>query len=304
MKVNFLGTGAGLPSKYRNTQSIVFNFMQELKECWMFDCGEATQHQIMSTTIRPSKINKIFISHFHGDHILGLIGFLSSRSFLLNKDEEPITIYGPVGIKEFVDFNIRATYSTLNYKINFVEFDSSNKILENEDVVVESVELDHTVKCYGFKISFKNKKGTLNVEKLQQLGIKPGPFYRTIKEQDVFEYNGVNYNSSDFLSKEKKGKVITIIPDTIFFDDIIKIIRNSDILITECTYLKEDELQLAKNHKHMNIVDIRKIQKSCDINKIFLTHISSRYDKNTIKEIQEQLEENLIVVKDLDEFNL
>ena len=102
MEVQFLGTGAGLPAKFRNTQSFVFNFMQELKECWMFDCGEATQHQILKTNIKPTKITKIFISHLHADHVLGLIGFLSSRSFLLDTNASKVTIYGPVGIKYFI----------------------------------------------------------------------------------------------------------------------------------------------------------------------------------------------------------
>ena len=95
MEVQFLGTGAGLPAKFRNTQSFVFDFMQELKECWMFDCGEATQHQILKTNIKPTKIKRIFISHLHADHVLGLIGFLSSRSFLLDKKESEVIIYGP-----------------------------------------------------------------------------------------------------------------------------------------------------------------------------------------------------------------
>ena len=110
MEVQFLGTGAGLPGKFRNTQSFVFNFMQELKECWMFDCGEATQNQILRTNIKPTKITKIFISHLHADHVLGLIGFLSSRSFLLDTKASDVTIYGPVGIKDFIENNLLFTH--------------------------------------------------------------------------------------------------------------------------------------------------------------------------------------------------
>src|SRR5690625_5642599 len=81
MELVFLGTGAGVPSKNRNVSAIALTLLQELNEIWLFDCGEATQHQILNTSIKPGKISKVFITHLHGDHIYGLPGFLSSRSF-------------------------------------------------------------------------------------------------------------------------------------------------------------------------------------------------------------------------------
>lgn len=304
MKVHFLGTGAGLPSKYRNTQSIVFNFMQELKECWMFDCGEASQHKIMSTNIKPAKISRIFISHFHGDHILGLIGFLSSRSFLLNKEESPLTIYGPKGIQEFVEFNIKMTNSSLNYPIYYVEYDNNKTIFENSNVKIDVLPLEHTIKCYGFKIIFKNKKGTLLVDKLREIGIEPGPFYRSIKEQETFVYNNVEYRSKEFLGEDKASKCIVIIPDTCYFDDLLDFIWDANILITECTYLEENEYDLARKYKHINILDVYNFVKLKNFDKIYLTHISSRYDKVTVDRIKNNLPSNVIVVSDLDEYSI
>ena len=103
MDVTFLGTGAGMPSKTRNTSSIILNLRNEGEDYWMFDCGEATQHQLLHTSIKPAKINRIFITHLHGDHIFGLPGFLSSRSFL--GGETPLTIYGPPGLDDADDEN-------------------------------------------------------------------------------------------------------------------------------------------------------------------------------------------------------
>lgn len=100
MQIEFLGTGAGSPSKQRNVSSLALRLLEERNAIWLFDCGEATQHQILHTTIRPRKVEKIFITHLHGDHIFGLPGFLSSRSF--QGGDEPLTIYGPKGIKDFV----------------------------------------------------------------------------------------------------------------------------------------------------------------------------------------------------------
>ncbi|MBU0278786.1 ribonuclease Z [Gemella sp. zg-1178] len=305
MKIHFLGTGAGVPSKYRNTQSMVFNFMQELKECWMIDCGEASQHKIMDTSIKPSKIKKIFISHLHGDHIFGLIGFLSSRSFLLNNDKSDLTIFGPKGIEDFVNFNMKISNSKLNYNITFIEYQNEERIYQDDRVQVEIFPLVHTIQSYGFKIKFKNQKGSLKVDKLKECGIMPGSIYKTIKENEEFEFNNQIYKSADFLEEDKKGKTITLIPDTVYFPELINFIQGSDIIISECTYLKAEELDLAKKHKHLNIINIYNFLNYIEFDKIYLTHISSRYDKKDIINIQESLKEKQIfIANDLDEYDL
>ncbi|MBF0709844.1 MULTISPECIES: ribonuclease Z [unclassified Gemella] len=307
MRLTFLGTGAGLPSKNRHTQSMVFNFMQELKECWMFDCGEASQHQIMNTTIRPGKIKKIFISHMHGDHILGLIGFLTSRTFLLREDGSNLQIFGPVGIKEYVESNLRMIKAYLSYDIDYVEFDSQQQqvIYEDDKVKVETFLLDHTIESYAFKISFERKKGNLLVDKLKDLGITPGLIYREIKQHETFEFAGKFYNSSDFMTPDSKGKVITILSDTAYFDRLNDFLSGTDILVTESTYLSALDKDLALKHKHMSIEDIYEFRKYNRFDQIYLTHISSRYMYDFLKELQEELDEkNMYIVSDLKEFNI
>ena len=100
MELLFLGTGAGVPAKQRNVSSLALELLQERGSVWLFDCGEATQHQILHTTVKPRRIEKIFITHLHGDHIYGLPGLLGSRSF--QGGESLLTVYGPKGIKEFI----------------------------------------------------------------------------------------------------------------------------------------------------------------------------------------------------------
>ena len=213
MEVQFLGTGAGLPAKFRNTQSFVFNFMQELKECWMFDCGEATQHQILKTNIKPTKITKIFISHLHADHVLGLIGFLSSRSFLLDTNASKVTIYGPVGIKDFIEKNMMFTHCSLSYSVEYIEISSEQCIIDNKTVTVFSYPLAHNVECFGYKIIFKKQKGSLDADKLRELGIMPGPFYREIKESDTSNLMArciIQVNFYLKINLEKKSRLYQI----------------------------------------------------------------------------------------------
>ncbi len=136
MQLQFLGTGAGQPSKARNVSSLVLKLLEEINEVWMFDCGEGTQHQILETTIKPRKISKIFITHLHGDHIFGLPGFLSSRSFQSSDEQTDLDLYGPVGIKEFVLTGLRISGSRLGYRINFHEIDSAGKIFEDDSFEV------------------------------------------------------------------------------------------------------------------------------------------------------------------------
>ena len=140
----FLGTGAGVPAKARNVSSIVLQLLEERKTVWMFDCGEATQHQILKTSVKPSKIEKIFITHLHGDHIFGLPGLLSSRSFQGGKDE--LTVYGPKGIKEYIMTSLAVSCTNLKYELFIEEIDEGivfEECLPVHDVFVAPQSFDH-----------------------------------------------------------------------------------------------------------------------------------------------------------------
>src|SRR5699024_6343281 len=142
MKLTFLGTGAGMPSKERNVSSIALSLLQEANSVWLFDCGEATQHQILYTSIKPRKINKIFVTHLHGDHIFGLPGFLSSRSF--QGGNQPLTIYGPTGIKEYIETSLELSATHLTYPLIIEEL-KEGKIAESENFEMYCKKLNHGI---------------------------------------------------------------------------------------------------------------------------------------------------------------
>ncbi|KZU99303.1 Ribonuclease Z [Lactiplantibacillus plantarum] len=128
MQLEFLGTGAGSPGKFRNVTSTALRLLDERNEVWLFDVGEGTQHQILRTTLKPRKIAKIFITHLHGDHIFGLPGLLSSRSF--QGGDEPLTIYGPVGVRDFVQTALRVSGTHLSYPLKFHEITKAETVLK------------------------------------------------------------------------------------------------------------------------------------------------------------------------------
>src|SRR6478735_12438794 len=119
MELLFLGTGAGVPAKQRNVSSLALELLQERGAVWLFDCGEATQHQILHTTVKPRRIEKVFITHLHGDHIYGLPGFLGTRSF--QGATSPLTVYGPAGLESFIKTALTVSGTYLRYDLDIIE---------------------------------------------------------------------------------------------------------------------------------------------------------------------------------------
>lgn len=280
MELHFLGTGAGVPSKQRNTSAIALKFLNHYKgSLWLFDCGEATQHQILHTTLKLSKLDHIFITHLHGDHLFGLPGILGSRSF--QGGTSPLTIYGPVGIKHFVKTVLSTSKTVLRYPLSIIEVHNDMSLdLGEHHVYIKK--LDHAIESFGFRIEEKSKHGTLLVEQLKKLGIQPGPIYKAIKNGEQVKLDdGRIINGKDFVGPEKKGKVITVLGDTRRCDTAISLAKKANVLIHEATFMKKDS-HLAFDYFHSTSEDAASIAKRAKVSKLILTHISSRYQKDNI----------------------
>ncbi|HLR08189.1 MAG TPA: ribonuclease Z [Bacillota bacterium] len=276
MELIFLGTGAGIPSKERNVSSIALSLLQEANSIWLFDCGEATQHQILHTTIKPKKINKIFITHLHGDHIFGLPGLLSSRSF--QGGDDTITVYGPKGIQTFLDTTLKTSHTSLNYPLKIVEVEEG-QIIDEDNFAVFCKKLDHNVTSYGYRIVEKDRPGKLLVDKLKAIGIPPGPIYQEIKNNPVVQTpEGTTIFREQFVGPDKKGKVISILGDTRSAYKYKHFVQNSDVLVHEATFSSESE-QLAHDYFHSTTTQAAELAKAGNVKQLILTHISSRYQQ-------------------------
>lgn len=286
MELLFLGTGSGIPSKQRNVSSIALKLLNERNEVWLFDCGEATQHQILRTSLKVRKINKIFITHLHGDHIFGLPGLLSSRTSY--GDAQPLTLYGPKGIRNFVTTALKVSRSYTNYPLNFVEFEKPGIIFEDDQVSVSIDKLKHGIDSYGFRIEEKDKPGTLLVEKLKADQVPEGPVYGKIKSgQEVVLDDGRVLDPKDYLGPTIKGYSLAILGDTRPCPNAVKLAKGVDLLVHEATFRHVDK-DLARSYHHSTSVEAAKIAKEAGVKQLLLTHISSRYLGKEIKELEEE----------------
>ncbi|PLR84528.1 ribonuclease Z [Bacillus canaveralius] len=288
MDVFFLGTGAGVPARMRNVTAIALKLLEERGAIWLFDCGEATQHQILHTSIKPRRIEKIFITHLHGDHIYGLPGLLSSRSFQAGESE--VTLYGPKGLKDYIVMSLSISHSHLRYPLKIVEIDEGI-VFEDDQFTVEARLLDHGIPSFGYRVVEKDRPGTLLAEKLDEAGLKPGPLYKKIKNgEDVVLEDGTVIHAAEFLDPPKKGRIVTILGDTRVCNNAVELAREADLLVHEAT-LSKDEEKMAFDYFHSTTHQAAQVALKANASKLIITHISSRYDRPAWKELEKEAQE-------------
>ncbi len=307
MKIEFLGTGAGSPGKFRNVSSLALKLLDEINAVWLFDVGEGTQHQILRSTIRPRKIEKIFITHLHGDHIFGLPGLLSSRSF--QGGNLPLDLYGPRGIKDFVNVSLKVSQSRLAYPINFHELNEGQEglIFEDNKFSVYCAPLDHKIACFGYRVVEHDHPGELMVEKLKRLNIPSGPIYGELKSgKTVTLPDGRIVDGKEMIGPAQKGRIVTILGDTRKTENSVKLAKNADVLVHESTFAK-GENKMAHNYYHSTNVQAAEIAKKAKVHQLLLNHISARYTGKMAGTLEKQAQSvfpNSKVVKDFDVFDV
>ena len=280
MEIIFLGTSSAVPTLERNHPSIA---LRAFAEVMLFDCGEGTQRQLIEAKISPMKITKIFLSNFHGDHILGLGGLIQSLGF--RGREKDLDIYGPKGLHKIINAISSFGYFQINYNLNIHEIQDGT-VIETEDYVVECAKVEHNIPSYAYSIREKKKPLFLR-EKAEELGIPPGPLYGKLHNGEEVEFEGRIIKPEQVLGEAKKGKKISYSGDTRPCEAMIRLARDSDILIHESTYEAED-YQRAVDNAHSTSVEAAEIAREANVNELVLTHISTRYtsDKNIKSEAQ------------------
>jgi ribonuclease Z len=289
MQLYFLGTGAGMPSNARNVSALALNVLGERNATWLFDCGEGTQHAILKSPIKLSKLEFIFITHLHGDHIFGLPGLLSSRSNYGN--ESPITVFGPVGIKSFIETSFKLSDTHLRFVINYVEWSNpemGETLYEDDQFVIKIAPLIHRIASSGYRIEEKSKPGHLRVDLLERDQIPPGPDYAKIKQQDFVELrDGRVIESSTYLGESIVGRIIGIAGDTKVCEGSRFILEQADVAVHEATF-SDDFSQLAGEYYHCTAREAAQIAHEVGTKQLLLTHISARFSDEDLPALLEQ----------------
>jgi ribonuclease Z len=299
MKFTFLGTSAGTPTKKRNVSALAFEMDNE-KGWYLFDCGEATQHQILKTNYSLNRLKTVFITHLHGDHIYGLFGVITSR--MLNKSTEPLTIYGPKGLREIITAAVDVSFEHLGYELEFIEvYAGFEESFENFDIKV--LPLIHSIESYAYFIQEKEKI-SLNAQKLKDDGLMPSPHYQKIKDGNDIEINGKIYKSEDYV-EIKKGRKIIIAGDNAEPDILGKYLKNLDLLIHEATYTQSVYDSLETKYLHTTAKNLALACEYFGVKNLIATHISPRFEGGEIlSEIKEYYKGNAFVANDFDTYVL
>jgi ribonuclease Z len=307
-KITFLGTGSAIPTARRNHPAVLLQFKDENI---LVDCGEGTQRQFRKAKLNPCKITKILITHWHGDHTLGLPGLL--QTLTLNGYNKTLKIYGPHGTKEnmeniinnFMKFYLKiAKQSGHPFKIEIHEINSDKPIDENE-FQVKTAEMNHHPKTLAYSFIVKEKT-RLNKQKLNKLKIPNSPLLTELAKGKTVTIAGKKINGKKISYQEPQRK-ITFILDTSLNEKAIKLAKNSDLIICEATYSSEQKKQ-AKEHFHLTSEQAAQIAKKSKSKKLILTHISQRYEtKNQQKKLLQQAQKvfkNSEIVEDLDKIEI
>ena len=291
MEITFLGTSSAVPTKHRNHTAIT---LKAFGEVMLFDCGEGTQRQLIEAKISPMKIDKIFITHYHGDHILGLAGLIQSIGF--RGRTKDLDIYGPKGLTKLINAISQLGYFQINYNINIHEI-KSGIILENEKYTVEAIETEHNLTNMAYSICEKKKPKFIRQNAID-LGVPVGPLFGKLQNGESVEVNGKTIKPEQVLGPKRVGKKFTYSGDTRPCEQMIEFAKNSDILIHESTYQEEDKEHAIANC-HSTTKEAANIAKEANVKELILTHISTRYsDDEIMKKEAKEVFENTIIAYD------
>ena len=277
-----MGSSSATPIFNRNPSSQALNINEHL---YLIDCGEGTQQQMLRFDIKPGRIDHIFISHLHGDHYLGLVGLLSSMH--LNGRTKPLKLFCPPELKEIIDLQLKYSETTLQFEIDyyFTRTDAPEVILDNQDIIVETIPLDHRIACTGFLFRQKRRLRKIIKEKIEELEI-PVEYYTAIKRgADYTSPEGVIHKNADITTSPEDPKTYVYCSDTMYNENYFKQISNADMLYHEATFLN-NMLDRARMTHHTTALQAAQIAEITNVKKLLIGHFSARY--KTLSELLDE----------------
>ena len=283
MEAFILGCGGMMPLPYRHLTSVLLRREGNL---FLFDCGEGTQVSLRRLNLKWKKIDAIFISHTHADHVTGLPGILMLTSQV--DRTEPLYIYGPPKIKEYVETSRKVLDMYINYPIVVQEITAPCVVHSGKDFYIRAFPLEHTKTCVGYTLEELDRPGEFNPQKAQELGVPVGPLWAQLQQGfEVKAADGTTVTPDQVLGPKRSGRKFSFVTDTLYKPSIAPEVKGSDLLI--CEGMFEDELiDQAREKKHMTASQAATIARDADVRRMCMIHYSPRY---TDRELEKLLEE-------------
>jgi ribonuclease Z len=276
MKVTLLGTSCGVPTAERGLSCAA---VRRERELILFDCGEGTQRQMMAFGLSFMRIGSVYVTHFHGDHYLGLFGLVQSMSFFGRED--PLDLYGPPGTTDLARLVSHIGNFRSGFEVRARDLDSGDS-LQRDGYVVECKAVDHVVPTLGYALVENQRPGRFDVEKARSLGIPEGRLYKELQQGRSIKVAGGEICPEDVIGPPRRGRKVVYMGDVVPGDGAVALSKGADLLVTEATFC-DDLAERAAETGHSTVRDACRLARDAGVRRLLLTHFSPRYGLDEIQ---------------------
>ncbi len=298
MKLVFLGTSGAQPTTERALSCIC---LENNGEILMFDAGEGAQISYIKSGLGWNKKMKIFVTHLHGDHCIGILGLLQTMT--LQNRTEAIEIYGPDGIEEFIAANIKVLKFGLSFPVMITAI-QEECVVDEKTYTVHACEAEHSVPAFSFVFQEKDRPGRFHPDKAKEIGVPEGELWHKLQTGHEVKVGNKTVKPSDVLGEKRPGKKIGISGDTRPTKKLEEFFKNCDYLVFDSTF-KDDLKDKAIETFHTTAIEAAQLAKNANVSNLILTHFSARYKDNIeLAEEAKKIHGSVIAAKDLLEIKL
>jgi len=277
IEITFLGTGSMVPTKDRN---VIGMFLSYKNKGMLFDCGEGTQRQMNIAGVNRNKVNYVFLSHWHGDHVSGLIGLIQTlgNQQIQNEERPVLHIFGPKETEERMEHMLKTCIFENKVTLEIHEINPTRNeiltILDTEDFMIQTARVDHSIPCLGYSFIEKDIR-KIDMNKAKKYGLTEGPLVGQLQLGEIIKHDD-KLITPEMVSELRKGLKVTVIMDTGLCENAIELAKDSNLLICEATFSSElgDK---AESYKHMTAKDAALLANNANAERLIITHISQRY---------------------------
>ena len=285
MRVTFLGTSGAVPTTERNPSAVL---VARGGDRLLFDCGEGTQRQMMRYTT-GFDVEHVFLTHLHGDHVLGLPGLLQTRDF--NGRESPVAVHAPAGTRTQVERLVAATGDRPSYPVRVRQVEPGDVVLDRAEYEVRAIDADHRTTAVGYALVEDERKGRFDREKAEhELGIPPGPKYSRLHEGDPVEHDGRVVRPKKVVGPPRPGRKLVYTGDTRPCGSVVEAADGADLLVHDGTFA-DDHAARARETAHATAREAAAVANRAGAERLALTHLSSRYAGGGWRRLEEEARE-------------